>query len=151
MSTKRISKESKFARYMKGPVKALARARDLYVRSLSGCADNVHCVDSMGFPTPHFESLPRSFSTNSSYSNTSRDEDLKGLVRFASARSLTGKVEAELHRSGKPSAVARSRTVVIGRIDEDKPCEFVEDSGGERPGVYPRSRSYVASRRSSMM
>ncbi|KAL0431475.1 UNVERIFIED_CONTAM: hypothetical protein Sradi_0773500 [Sesamum radiatum] len=103
MSTKTIRKESKFARYMKGPVKALARARDLYVRSLSGCADHVHCADSMGFPAPHFESLPRSFSTNSSYS---RDEDLKELVRLASTRSLTGKVEAELHRSGKPSAVA---------------------------------------------
>ncbi|KAL0395841.1 UNVERIFIED_CONTAM: hypothetical protein Scaly_0032500 [Sesamum calycinum] len=131
MSAKRIRTESRFARYMRGPVKALARARDLYVRSLSGCADHVHCADSMGFPAPHFESLPRSFSTNSSYS---KDEDLKELVRIASTRSLTGKVEAELHRSGKPSAVARSRTVVIGRIDEEKPCEFGEDFDGERPG-----------------
>ncbi|KAL0424111.1 UNVERIFIED_CONTAM: hypothetical protein Sradi_0945900 [Sesamum radiatum] len=88
MSAKRIRTESRFARYMRGPVKALARARDLYVRSLSGCADHVHCADSMGFPAPHFESLPRSFSTNSSYS---KDEDLKELVRIASTRSLPEK------------------------------------------------------------
>ncbi|KAK4383701.1 hypothetical protein Sango_2751500 [Sesamum angolense] len=117
MSAKRIRTESRFARYMRGPVKALARARDLYVRSLSGCADHVHCADSMGFPAPHFESLPRSFSTNSSYS---KDEDLKELVRIASTRSLTGKVEAELQRSGKPRWHAAARWSLAGSMKRSR-------------------------------
>lgn len=139
MSTKRVSKESKFVRYMKGPIKILARARDLYVSSLTGCAGHVTHGNAMGCPTPQFASLPRSFSANSSYSDyNSREEDLRELIRIASTRSLTGKAEAELLRSkrsppigaGGVAAVPRSRTVAIGRIDEDKTYEFGGDYAG---------------------
>ncbi|KAI3462672.1 hypothetical protein Pfo_019335 [Paulownia fortunei] len=161
MSTKRDRKESKFARYMKGPIKILARARDCYVQSLTGCAGHVAYANAIGgCPTPHPVSLPRSFSASSSYSNySSRDEDLRELIRIASTRSLTGKAEAELLRTRKSpplggegvAGVPRSRTVVIGRIDEEKPYEFGGDRVGEGPEVYPRSRSYAASRSSSMV
>ncbi|KAG8373837.1 hypothetical protein BUALT_Bualt11G0066700 [Buddleja alternifolia] len=147
MSTKRVQKESKFAKYMKVPIRILARARDFYVQSLSGCAAGQVAYGHMGCPT----ALPRDFSANSSYSDYSnRDEDLRELIRIASTRSLTGKIEAELLRSKKATPLGggmpRSRTVTIGRIDEEKPCEFGGDDDEERVEVYPRSKSYEASR-----
>ncbi|KAH6796799.1 hypothetical protein C2S52_021353 [Perilla frutescens var. hirtella] len=158
MSTQR---DRKFTRYMKGPAKFLARARDFYVRSLTSCASNAaYGSAATAGPNLQFTSLPRSFSANSAYSDySSRDEDLRELVRIASTRRLTGKVEAELLRSrsaspttaGGEAVVPRSRTVAIGRIDEDKPYEFGGDDGGVRPEVYPRSRSYAVSRRSNMV
>ncbi|GFP78883.1 hypothetical protein PHJA_000031800 [Phtheirospermum japonicum] len=161
MSTKSATarKEGKFVRYMKAPVRILARARDFYVHSLNDCAGQVAYYGSaVGCPTPYNPAtLPRSFSTNSScYTNhSSRDEDLRELVRIASTRGLVGKTEADLLRSGKSpaSAVSRSRTVVIGRIDEDKACDqFEENDVGEiRPLIYHRSKSYGASGRSRMV
>ncbi|KAL7090142.1 hypothetical protein ACP275_12G022200 [Erythranthe tilingii] len=153
MSTKIDRKKSKFARYTKGPIKILTRIRDFYVQSLTGCAGQVsYGGDAFGFPAAHnFSNLPRSLSASSSYSNSgTRDEDLKELVRIASTRSLTGKIEAELLRSpvrgGGVTAIRRSRTVTIGRIDEEKPCEFggVDGGCGARAEVFPRSRSYAA-------
>ncbi|KAL8034337.1 hypothetical protein ABFX02_12G021500 [Erythranthe guttata] len=153
MSAKIDRKKSKFARYTKGPIKILTRVRDFYVQSLTGCAGQVsYGGDAFGFPAAHnFSNLPRSLSASSSYSNSgTRDEDLRELVRIASTRSLTGKIEAELLRSpvrgGGVAAIRRSRTVTIGRIDEEKPCEFggVEGGCGARAEVFPRSRSYAA-------
>ncbi|KAK6152805.1 hypothetical protein DH2020_012444 [Rehmannia glutinosa] len=164
MSTKNTRKQSKFLKYMKGPIKILARARDFYVQSLSGCAGYVTYGGAMGCPTLHPASLPRSFSASSSYSNhSSRDEDMRELIRIASIRGLTGKAEAELLRSekspksppdlggGGAAAVTRCRTVAIRKIDEDKPYEFGGDDVAERPLVYTRSKSYAASRKSRMM
>ncbi|GER28865.1 hypothetical protein STAS_04693 [Striga asiatica] len=110
MSTKRSNnncggKESKLVRYIKGPIRILARARDFYVNSLTGCADHVAYAGATLQPA----ALPRSFSTSSAH-------DTAELIRIASVRT---KSEAELLRMKK-----RSRSVAIGRIDEDKPCEF---------------------------
>ncbi|CAA0841072.1 Unknown protein [Striga hermonthica] len=117
MSTKRsnnrVGKESKLVRYIKGPIRILARARDFYVTSLTGCADQVAYAGATFQPA----ALPRSFSTSSAHDTTE-------LIRIASARA---KSEAELLRMKK-----RSRSVVIGRIDEDAPCEF---DGAGRPGL----------------
>ncbi|KAL3640348.1 hypothetical protein CASFOL_015316 [Castilleja foliolosa] len=164
MSTKSTTarKEGKFVRYLKAPVKILARARDFYVHSLNGCAGHAAYYGSaVGCPTPYNPaSLPRSFSTNSSYNPSQRDEDIRDLVRIASTRGLIGKTEADLLRSGKsksPAAVNsggaaemnRSRTILIGRIDEEKPCEFEGNDVGEvRSLLYQRSKSYAASGRS---
>lgn len=155
------TKESKFFRYIKGPAKILARARDFYVRSLTSCAGNVaYGGAAVGAPNLHLANLPRSFSANSAHSDyTSREEDLRELIRLASIRSLTGKVEAELLRSTRSSPVGaggvatvpRSRTVAIGRIDEDKPYEFGSDVAAVRPEVFPRSKSYAPSTGSGMV
>lgn len=135
MSSKKKGKEGKFVKFMKGPVKILAGARDLYERSLSGCAGHAAVQNAMG------PSTCGSFSLHSS-----RDEDMKELIRIAS----TGKSVAEHLPSPSPvggaAAVLRSRTVNIGRIDEDKPCEF----GGDLE-VHLKSRSTAASRRRSMV
>ncbi|KAL1540873.1 hypothetical protein AAHA92_25163 [Salvia divinorum] len=146
----RDRKESKFIRYMKGPAKILARARDFYIRSMTTCAGHA----AVGVPNLHFQSLPRSFSDNSSYSDYSaRDDDFRELTRVASTRA---KAKAELLRStssspigaGRVPAIPRSRTVTIGRIDEDKPCEFGGngDSHGHSGPTLRQSKSYAASR-----
>ncbi|XP_042012229.1 uncharacterized protein LOC121760657 [Salvia splendens] len=124
---------------MKGPAKILARARDFYIRSMTTCAGHA----AVGVPNLHFQSLPRSFSANSDYS--SRDDDFRELTRIASTRA---KAKADLLRAtsssptgpGRVPAVARSRTVSIGRIDEDKPYEF------DSHGPTLRSKSYAPSR-----
>jgi hypothetical protein len=41
----------------------------------------------------------------------------------------------------------RSHTVAIGRIDEEKPCDFDEEDVKVKTNVYPRSRSYAVSKR----
>lgn len=145
MSTKRVRKQSKFSRYMRGPIKILARARDFYVQGLTGCAGDAAYINPMGFPATHFATLPRSFSAGSAYSDSSsRDEDMRELIRIASTRSLPEKLEGGSGGGGGVAAMQRSRTVTIGRIDEEKPCEFGGDDDGERAAAYPRSRSYAS-------
>ncbi|XP_057806802.1 uncharacterized protein LOC131021568 [Salvia miltiorrhiza] len=145
MSTKKARTESKFMRYIKGPVKILARARDLYVRSMTSCAGHA----AVGVPNLHFQSLPRSFSANSSYSDhTSRDDDLRELIRVASTRRKAELLRSSPMAAGGVPAFPRSRTVTVGRIDEDKPCEFGGDGVGVRPEVYLRSKTYAPSRSS---
>lgn len=148
MSTKTVRKGSKIIRYMKAPSRILARARDFYVNSMMRCSGHVGQSSAIGCSAPQFSTLPRSFSVNSSYSTTS-EEDLRELIRASSTRSLSGKIESELIRVKRPSplrvggggveVVPRSHTVAIGRIDEDKPCEF----GISDVDSVPRSRSYA--------
>ncbi|KAL6521589.1 hypothetical protein OROGR_018158 [Orobanche gracilis] len=140
-----VRKDNRFGRYMKVPIKILARARDFYVQSLTSCAGGVaYYGNNMGCSNPCPENYPISLRTNSPYNSncSSRDEDMRELFRVAATRGLTGKSEA---------AMTRSRTVGFDRIDEDKPCEFGADDVGKRPVVYPRSRSYMTSRGSRMV
>ncbi|KZV29895.1 hypothetical protein F511_17319 [Dorcoceras hygrometricum] len=144
MSTKTARKGSRIIRYMKAPARILARARDFYVNSMMRCAGQVGHSSAIGCSAPQFSTLPRSFSVNSSYS-TASEEDLRELIRAASTHSLSGKIESELLRAKRPSplrvgVVPRSHTVAIGRIDEDKPCEF----GFNEVDSMPRSRSTFA-------
>ncbi|KAK4416352.1 hypothetical protein Salat_2460700 [Sesamum alatum] len=155
MSSKRVRNDSKFMRYMKGPIRVLARIRDLYVQSMTGCGGHVNYGNSMGCPTPQIPTLPKSFSTSHINYRTA-EEDLRELIRFASTRNLTGKIEGDLLRSKRPPsqgvpAVTRSHTVAFGRIDEDRAVEFgdEEDVGLLGGGVYPRSKSYAVLRRSN--
>ncbi|XP_073146942.1 uncharacterized protein [Henckelia pumila] len=147
MSTKTVGKGSKIVRYLKAPARILARARDFYVNSMMRCAGHVGQSSAIGCSAPQFSTLPRSFSVGSSYS-TGSEEDLRELIRVASTRSLGGKIESELLRAKRPSplrvgggvaVVPRSHTVAIGRIDEDKPCEF----GVHEVDSVPRSRTYA--------
>ncbi|XP_011099401.1 uncharacterized protein LOC105177838 [Sesamum indicum] len=154
MGSKRVIRsESKFIRYMKGPIRVLARVRDLYVQSMMGCGGHVNYGNAMGCPTPQIPRLPKSFSSSHINYKTA-EEELRELIRLASTRNLTGKIEAELLRSKRPPShgVTRSHTVAFGRIDEDRAVEFgdEEDVGLLGGGAYPRSRSYAVLRRSKV-
>nr|XP_016490973.1 PREDICTED: uncharacterized protein LOC107810685 [Nicotiana tabacum] len=156
MSTK-IRKESRIKKYIKAPIRVLIKARDCYVRSMADCSGRIGYGSISSCPAvPQLSSLPRSVSVNSSVS--SGDEDFRELMRIASKKStLVNKMELENLRRQSPikievnmNVVPRSRSVAIGRIDEDEPCDFGEDVM-VKTDVYPRarSRSYAVSSRQS--
>ncbi|KAM1502524.1 hypothetical protein TB2_027027 [Malus domestica] len=156
---KKPSKESRLTKFMKAPLRVLIKARDFYIMSMTECSGQFDYGTAMGCPGAQVPStLPRSFSTSSTRSSTADNEDYRELTRAASARSLRNKIEFDLARkaqlprqppvAGVPNAMSRSRSVGIGRIDEDKACEFEEEVQFKRD-VYPRSRSYAVSRRTN--
>lgn len=151
MMSKKERKESKLiSKCIKAPIRVLSKARDFYMRTLLGCAGKVNSYGpydgAMGYPTgPYLTTLPRSFSAASSSSDSNYDNDLRELIRIASARGNTvKKVEGMVPRS-------KSVHINIGRIDEEKACEF----GGEEEDIklkkidnlFPRSRSYAVPKR----
>jgi hypothetical protein len=129
----------------RGPRRALCAARDLYVRSLTGCAGHLPADAAFGYPT--FAAAP-SFGAHSGFASASSsrryssasdaDEDLRELIRAASQRRA-----AELERQRHPAAVPRSHSVAgaMARIDEDGPCDFA--SAAAAVVLFPRSRSCV--------
>ncbi|OIT08200.1 hypothetical protein A4A49_18529 [Nicotiana attenuata] len=151
MSAK-ASKESRIKKCIKAPIRVLIKARDFYVHSLMDCSGTIGYGTVMGCPAvAQISSLPRSFSANSSMS--SKDEDFRELFRIASKRNLVNKVrQKSLAKNGvNINVVPRSRSVAIGRIDEDKPCDFGEDVK-VNTDVFQRSRSYaVSSRRKGIL
>jgi len=147
-------KESRMSRYIKAPIRVLSKARDFYIQSMSECAGQVTYGGGIGCPMPHVSpTLPRSFSVNSSRSWGHDNDDYRELVRAASTRSLGKKVQLPEQRQspvGGVKVVPRSRSVAIGRIDEDKTCDFGQDVK-VKPDIYPRSKSYAVSKRSTIL
>ncbi|OMP01778.1 hypothetical protein COLO4_11600 [Corchorus olitorius] len=151
-------KESKISRILKAPIRVLIKARDFYIKSMTEYSDMVGYGTVLGCPTGQVSTLPRSYST-SSVKSSHGDDDLRELIRAASTRSLGNKIQLDLQRQqaaaarrspnktpGGPDNMPRSRSVGIGRIDEDKPCDFEEDVK-VKTDVFPRSRSYAVSKR----
>ncbi|PAN09363.1 hypothetical protein PAHAL_2G017100 [Panicum hallii] len=127
-----VGKHLQHVRWLwRAPRRALCAARDLYVRSLTGCAGHLPGEAAFGYPS--FAGAPGfrvdSFAS-SRRSSDAGDEDLRELIRAASQRRA-----AEAAAAAHPAAVPRSQSVAMARIDEDRPCDF----GG--PLVFPRSRS----------
>ncbi|XVF64208.1 hypothetical protein PTKIN_Ptkin09bG0149700 [Pterospermum kingtungense] len=154
MSSKGHS-QNKFLRFITVPFRALGKARDLYVRSLTSCASRVSYGQSSG----DYTGLPRSFSASSAISNDS--EDLRELMRAASVRSLGHRNEIEMFLQQQlklqtgSKGLPKSSSVGMGRIDEDKPCEFGENGDDavldkkKKNFLYPRSKSYAVRKRSA--
>ncbi|KAA8528447.1 hypothetical protein F0562_035802 [Nyssa sinensis] len=150
MRTK-ASNQNKFLRILTIPIRVLSKARDFYVRSMTDCAERVSYGNVMGGPAGQLSSLPKSFSVSSSRSDDG--EDLRELIRATSTRSLGNRVELDLYMKQQvkqsPAVVPRSCSVGMGRIDEDRPCDFGEDNVNVKAELlYPRSRSYAVTKRS---
>ncbi|XP_022765949.1 uncharacterized protein LOC111310821 [Durio zibethinus] len=148
--------QNKFVRFITVPFRALGKARDLYVRSLTSCASSVSFGQGSGDYTGQYSGLPRSFSASSAISND--NEDLRELIRAASVRSLGHENEIEMFlqeqlRQMRSKGLPKSCSVGMGRIDEDKPCEFEENEAAvvekkKQDFLYPRSKSYAVTKRS---
>ncbi|XP_021274749.1 uncharacterized protein LOC110409647 [Herrania umbratica] len=151
--SKKASKESKLSRYLKAPLRILIKARDFYIKSMTEYSDRINYGTVMGCPTGQVNTLPRSYSVSSAKSSNG-DNDLRELIKAASTRSLGNKVQLDLLRRQEArqspvtgaNNVPRSRSVGIGRIDEDKPCDFEEDIK-VKTDAFPRSRSYAVTKR----
>ncbi|CAO2824951.1 unnamed protein product [Amaranthus hypochondriacus] len=155
--------QSKFMKIITIPIKALAKARDFYVKTMNNYADNACYGGVSGFSDP----LPRSFSTNSVRSTDS--DDFKELVRAASTSTLGNRinlnsvtpisnsndnvrVHSNSNGNGLLKRVPRSASVGMAKIEEDKPIEFHDDFVGKKGnhnhngkhskfGIFPRSRT----------
>jgi hypothetical protein len=131
-----MSKPSRLTRLLFAPIRALGRVRDFYVRGMTGCAGHMHYGSGFGYDAYN---LPRSFSTTSDRVGAS-DEDLRELIRAASQKQARG--------SGLNGLPPRSRSVAVGRIDEDAPFDFgianSLDVGSNL--LFPRSQSYATGR-----
>ncbi|KAI3409040.1 uncharacterized protein J3R85_019836 [Psidium guajava] len=139
-------KASPLRHFLAAPIRALSRARDLYVRSLLSCASAVG-QGHVACPGGQLEPLPRSFSVGSS--RLDGDDDFRELVRAASAKGL-GYSEEDLDAAlrqirkdrrgvGQGARVLpKSCSVGMGRIEEEREYDVRE----ERESVK-RSRSYA--------
>lgn len=153
----KASHQNKFMKILTIPIRALAKARDFYVKSMNNYADKVHYGAGPGWGSAPY-SVPRSFSTNSARS--SEEDDFKELMRAASTNTLGKRIDLNAALAGASKAnssttrsqsqshtevqqqhgnngngingkvirrVPRSASVGMAKIEEDKPCEFVGD------------------------
>ncbi|XP_051124436.1 uncharacterized protein LOC127246864 [Andrographis paniculata] len=157
MEPKFKARRSWFLRIVLAPVRGLCKVRDLYVRSLSGYADKMSHAGVSGLQVISQDMNPaKSFSVGSARGRGY--EDYQELVRAASTRTggyrgnFDSCVEQQIRAGPGDGPLAmrvRSSSVVMGRIDEDKPCcSFGEDDDGGNGGrgkygiLYPRSKSH---------
>lgn len=165
---RQLQKQNKLVHFIKAPIRIMCKARDFYVKSMDDFAGRVGNGGGVGGPAAHVTTLPKSFSVNSSRT-IQGDDDFRELVRAASTRE-GGRQElhnlyqqqSERHRTMNnqqnngvfgPNGVGRSYSVgigKIGRIDEDRTCEFEEDDqfNVNKNNLYPRSRSHAVNGRS---
>lgn len=166
MMKAKANHQNKFMKILAMPIRALAKARDFYVKSMNNYADKVHYGAGPGFGSAGY-SVPRSFSTNSMRSSSNED-DFRELVRAASTSTLGNRIDLTSAFSGANSSnssslqpqkqgtiirgVPRSASVGMAKIEEDKPCEFDVDDEREKDEpqmnkgkfrMFPRSRSYA--------
>jgi len=128
---------SKLMRIMGSPIRALGKARDMYVRSITNCGQHMNYY---GDPMEGAGRFARSHSVAaSSVRSEVSDEDYAELVRVASARTT---LENRIRVS---KVLPKSSSVGMVRIDEDK---AVESDGGAAfaADLYPRSRSYAVAK-----
>ncbi|XP_059629738.1 uncharacterized protein LOC132272653 [Cornus florida] len=152
----KANNENKFMRFITIPRRVLRKAKDVYVRSLTDCAEKISYGNMVGGPAAQVSSLPKSFSVSSSRSNDS--EDLRELIRATSTKSMGDRVDMDkftqrqMRQPAPPNitVVPRSCSVGMGRIDEDRPCDFGEDFnfGVKADLLFPRSRSHAVTLRS---
>lgn len=135
--------QSKFRHYLENPRKILHKARDFYVKSMEDCANKLSYGGVVGCPGPQVWRLPRSFSVN--YSKSRNDERFKELLaamnkKFGSGVDLNERRQQKMEKGAMRRSYSTSVWLLLGRIDEDKPCYFEDDM------IYARSRSYAAKR-----
>ncbi|KAJ1293761.1 hypothetical protein BS78_01G093900 [Paspalum vaginatum] len=117
-------------RCVRAPFRVLVRARDLYVSRMAACAGAGGGMGPVGMVA-----VPRcqSHGFYRSAAGGGTDDDVRELIRAAS-RAAAGPPRP-------PGVGPRSRTVAIGRIDEDRPCEFGLEDGERAQALGPRSKS----------
>ncbi|GJN23178.1 hypothetical protein PR202_gb10805 [Eleusine coracana subsp. coracana] len=127
---------SRLRRLWRAPARALGRARDMYVRGVTGCARYVPADAAFGYPII----VPAAALSRTHSAASGSEKDLRQLVRAASQR------QVEQQQRQAAAAAMRSRSVAgalsMARIDEDAPCEFgvgAADGGA----LCARSRSCV--------
>lgn len=135
MGKTKAKKQNKFVYYIKTPIRILTMTRDFYTKSMFECAGRIDQGSIMNSTAPQVFQLPKNFNLRSS--KRSNDEYYWGRARLASARHVGGAkinaVDFEGNIVSKKPAIEAAVEVSysvgigkIGRIDEDRTCEFKE-------------------------
>ncbi|CAL5204803.1 unnamed protein product [Lathyrus oleraceus] len=154
-------KQNKIVRIITTPIRVLGKAKDMYVRSITKCGNNMNYsnpIDSTG----RFQNLPRSYSAVTTRSAGAGDsEDFVDLIRAASARTLVNRIDMDLVLKQEPATsrpvstngLPKSVSVGMGRIDEEKASDLGEGVGDVLVlgNSYPRSRSYAVGKRNGVL
>ncbi|EOA37143.1 hypothetical protein CARUB_v10010449mg [Capsella rubella] len=169
--------QNKFLRIISTPLRALGKARDFYVRSITGCAARTHYSSSASVSAPFPRSRSSSSAAFSSSASSRRttdfgiDDDYSELVRAASVRSLGHKSEIDMliqeklqqqrqaggGGGGGGLLLPKSSSVGMARIEEEEETE----EGSVNPKMkkktkkvsdllYPRSKSYAVTTSGSL-
>ncbi|CAK8569431.1 unnamed protein product [Lathyrus sativus] len=152
-----------FMRIMCCPIRALGKARDAYVRSITNCGQSMNYGSYPMDAASRFSSLSRSqsaattssrrSSSSSSLSRLDNNEDFAELVRAASARTLGNRMDIDLvlkqqEQQKMNKKLPKSSSVGMAKIDEDMPFDFGVGNGvGFVVDSYPRSKSYAVGNR----
>ena len=132
----------KFSWYMKAPIRFLSKARNFYVNGMNSLNPHFNSMEAaFSCPVANPGVFPRSFSTNDRASRASHDHS--ELIR-ANSVPYCRRAGLDISEPSQvpPAQVPRSRSVGIGRINEDEPYED-EDDLKVKPFVKARSKSYV--------
>ncbi|TKY57911.1 hypothetical protein E2542_SST14965 [Spatholobus suberectus] len=138
--------QSMLVRIVASPIRALGKARDMYVRSITNCGQHM----SYGDPAEGAGRFSRSHSVATS-TRSEVSEDYAELVRAASARTLVSRIDMDLvlkqqQHHGNSKGLPKSSSVGMARIDEDNPSD-AEGAVAFVADPYPRSRSYAVGKR----
>ncbi|XP_030514423.1 uncharacterized protein LOC115728224 [Rhodamnia argentea] len=158
-NTKKVgSKKNKLITCIKAPIRIFMKAKNFYVSSMVQCSGRIgYGGFTKGPGRPINDGLLKNLSISSSRSSFVTEEDMRELIRDASTRGhLNGQIQMDLVLQRHPKTngistaaamgyVPRSFSTVIGRIDEDKPCEFEDNDIRIDTIVRPRSRSHAVS------
>ncbi|KAI3491237.1 hypothetical protein L1887_44484 [Cichorium endivia] len=157
MRSKAITQKNLIIRIITTPYRAICKAKDFYIRSITDCANHTtYGRAAMTYGNP----LPRSTST-SSFGSDAATDDLRELIRANSTTSMSdlniSRADLELYikmmKQSSPAMgsrkVPRSVSVGMGRIDEDGPVSsFPDDTDLGRKVksdnlMFPRSKSHA--------
>ncbi|KAL2318428.1 hypothetical protein Fmac_032304 [Flemingia macrophylla] len=139
---------SVLSRIVSSPLRALGKARDMYVRSITNCGQHV----SYGDPLEGAGRFSRSRSVATTTSSSSEvSDDYAELLRAASARTLVNRIDMDLvlkqqqqqQRGSDSKGLPKSSSVGMAKIDEDSPYEVCDGGVAIVTDPYPRSRSYA--------
>ncbi|PQP93458.1 uncharacterized protein Pyn_11157 [Prunus yedoensis var. nudiflora] len=136
MRSTKAQNKNMFKRIITVPIRALSKAKDFYVRSMTDVAERVSYGNTMGGPELIRAASARSYGTRIDVDAILKEQQLK---RSATTTTM-----------GSKPVLPKCSSVAMGRIDEDGPADFDENTAGDvKPDLfYPRSRSYAVTKRS---
>ncbi|KAG0467188.1 hypothetical protein HPP92_018768 [Vanilla planifolia] len=141
MSKEQRNGRNKLGWCIRAPLRALCRLRDMYVRTMNGCAGRIP-YRATASPVSHpFIDMSRSSSVSNRGSRiSSADEDLIELIRASSQSRMRS---AAVAAAAEEAVVRRSQSVAAARIEEDAPYDFAGDVKVGESLIFPRSRSHA--------
>ncbi|XP_059650057.1 uncharacterized protein LOC132295794 [Cornus florida] len=153
--TTKANKQSKLMQYITTPFRIIGMTRDFYTKTMFDCAGRIGEGSVVACHTAQVSHIPTKFDVY--LSNVKKEDDhVRELLRAVpNKRELDGRIMESNVPQGQPAGMGCGRSYSvgvgrIGRIDEDKSCDFEEDElvvKGKEDLFHTRSRSYAVTKR----